>query len=157
MLDRRSFLATLPRRRLATGALIRDVQGRVCIVEPTYKELWHFPGGTIETDESPAAGYRREVLEELGVDLPIGPLLCLDWVPPDEDDPHGAMILVYDGGIVDDEMITRFRLPAEELSDVRFVAVEDLPQWVSAANQRRVAAALRSVADGAVVELGADL
>lgn len=56
VLDRQQFLATLPRERIAAGALIRDQVGRICIVQPTYKPLWNFPGGTVEADESPSAG-----------------------------------------------------------------------------------------------------
>lgn len=153
MQNRAEYLAGLPRRRIAAGALIRDDQGRVCLVEPTYKKLWNLPGGTVETDESPKAGCRRELLEELGVDLEVGPMLCMDWIAPGEDDPHGALIFVYDGGIVDQSVIDTMITPPDELYGFAFVAADDLGDYLSVRNQQRIRAARASIG-GPVAELG---
>lgn len=154
VLSRRAFLATLPRRRIAVGAIIRDVAGRICLVEPTYKRLWHLPGGTVEAKESPAGGCRRELREELGVDLALGPLLCIDWVAPDEhEDPHGALMMVYDGGVCDPSAVASFTVPPEELSAFRFVDVNQLDTLASEENVRRVLAALGALRTGLVAEL----
>ncbi|MBO0812754.1 MAG: NUDIX hydrolase [Microlunatus sp.] len=153
MQNRAEFLAGLPRRRIAAGALIRDHRDRVCLVEPTYKKLWNLPGGTVETDESPKAGCRRELLEELGIDLEIGPMLCMDWVAPGEDDPHGALIFVYDGGVVDQSIIDTMITPPEELYGFAFVADDDLGDYLSVRNQQRIHAARASIG-GPVAELG---
>lgn len=46
--SRAEFLATLPRKRVTAGALIRDEVGRLLLVEPTYRDRWLTPGGTVE-------------------------------------------------------------------------------------------------------------
>ncbi|WP_203568352.1 NUDIX domain-containing protein [Aestuariimicrobium ganziense] len=153
-LPRREFLLTLPRRRLAAGLLLRDGQGRVCLVVPTYKPNKILPGGTVETGESPAEATAREVVEELGLDLPVGRLLVIDEVKPDQDDDHGAMILGYDGGVLTDEQISAIGWPEDELSGVVFVHPDDLDQHCTPANAARVRAALAALADGTVAELG---
>lgn len=152
MQTRAEFLASLPRRRIAAGALIRDLAGRICLVEPTYKKLWNLPGGTVETDESPATGCRREVQEELGIELEIGPMLCMDWVAPGPDDPHGALIFVYDGGVVEQSIIDTMITPPDELYGFEFVAVGDLGRYLSDRNRRRIEAGLSAIG-GPVVEL----
>jgi ADP-ribose pyrophosphatase YjhB (NUDIX family) len=152
MQSRAEFLATLPRRRVAAGALIRDPAGRVCIVEPTYKPKWHLPGGTVESGESPSAGCRRELLEELGLDLEIGSMLCMDWVAPEGGDPHGALIFVYDGGVLEQEMIDKIITPPDELHGFAFVEIDQLGAYVSDRNRRRIVEGL-SALGGPVIEL----
>ncbi|WP_169813104.1 NUDIX domain-containing protein [Nocardia jejuensis] len=67
---------------MGAGLLFVDELGRVLLVEPTYKDHWELPGGVVEGGESPGAAAVREVREELGLDVPLGQLLVVDWVPP---------------------------------------------------------------------------
>jgi ADP-ribose pyrophosphatase YjhB (NUDIX family) len=46
------FYQQLPRKRIGAGALITDEDGRVLMVEPTYKEHWEIPGGVVERGET---------------------------------------------------------------------------------------------------------
>jgi 8-oxo-dGTP pyrophosphatase MutT (NUDIX family) len=72
----------LPRKRAISQLLIRDEAGRVLLCELTYKKDWDLPGGVVEVGESPHLAVGREVQEELSLDLPVGPLLLTDWLPP---------------------------------------------------------------------------
>jgi 8-oxo-dGTP diphosphatase len=57
---------------VVAGALF-DARGRVLIAQrPTGKHMaggWEFPGGKLEPDEDPLAGLKRELHEELGVEV----------------------------------------------------------------------------------------
>lgn len=62
MLPPDQYVASLARKRMVATAFFRDVEGRVLLVNPAYKEAWDLPGGAVEAEESPHAACRREVL-----------------------------------------------------------------------------------------------
>ena len=41
-----------------------------------FEGMWEFPGGKIEPGESPEVALKREIQEELGVDIEIDEFLC---------------------------------------------------------------------------------
>ena len=120
--------AVPPRGRLklsGAGALFRDHDGRVLLVNPTYKPIWEIPGGIVEPGESPRACCLRELEEELGWTGGVGRLLVVDWLP-DLAGRGDRILFVFDGGVVDDpdRFLAEIRLPPDELSDARFVDLE---------------------------------
>jgi 8-oxo-dGTP diphosphatase len=135
--------------RMAAGVLFRDAAGRVLLVKPSYKSGWDIPGGYVEPGESPKQAARREVLEELGIDVPVGRLLVVDWAPlPNEGD---KVLFVFDGGQLDE------RTPSpsdDEIEQVKFWADDELSTVLPARLQTRLAAALRGDVDDAYLEHG---
>jgi 8-oxo-dGTP pyrophosphatase MutT (NUDIX family) len=61
--------------------LISGPDGRWLIVRPVGRRHWQLPGGRIERGEPPTTACRRELREELGVDLEPGPLRAVTWRP----------------------------------------------------------------------------
>lgn len=144
-----AYIAGLPRVLAGAAALFRDSAGRVLLVEPNYREGWALPGGTVESDsgETPRQGAVRETAEEIGLDVELGRLLAVDWVPGPGRPPIVAYL--YDGGVLDEERIGSIRLQEEELLSWRFVAPEDLDGYLlGGALGRRVRAGLDVLADG---------
>ena len=58
-----------------SAAVIRDSQDRIFATQRGYgdwKGWWEFPGGKIEPGETPEQALRREILEELDVEIRVG-------------------------------------------------------------------------------------
>jgi A/G-specific adenine glycosylase len=66
--------------RQAVAAVIKDNQGRFLLVrrknEGLLGGLWKWPGGLLKAGESPAAGLKRTVRNELGIDIRPGKRLA---------------------------------------------------------------------------------
>lgn len=142
------YTATLPRKRMGSGALFRDAAGRVLLVEPTYKDHWELPGGAVDGDESPLDAAVREVREELALTVTLGRLLVVDWVPPRPGRTEGVMF-VFDGGVLTPATTARIRLPADELRSWAWCTAAEAEQRLSPLLARRTAAATAAAADGA--------
>ncbi|CAM5722655.1 NUDIX domain-containing protein [Streptomyces fumanus] len=146
--DYATYIAGLPRVLAAAAALFRDAEGRILLVEPNYREGWALPGGTVESDagETPRQGARRETAEEIGLDVTLGPLLAVDWVPGTDRPPLVAYL--YDGGVLTEDDLKAIRLQEEELLSWRLVPREDLADHLRGSLHARVLAALDVLTEG---------
>lgn len=138
--------ATQPRKRISADAIIRDEHGRLLLVDPTYKPDWDTPGGMAEANEPPIEALRRELAEELGLDIITHDmtLLCVDWVSP-----HGpwddSLMFIFDAGILTVGQIARLRLADSELAAYEFCTLEQAQQRLRLYVWLRVNAALEAL------------
>ena len=81
-----------PQRKVCAAALVLQADQVLLVrrARPPYAGAWGLPAGFVEVDETPDAAARREVLEETGLNVVIGPLL---GVYPFDDDPRGPGLL----------------------------------------------------------------
>ena len=67
------------RQRIAAYGLMRDADGRLLLARAapslTLRGRWFLPGGGVQHGESPPDSLRREIEEESGLDVVVGPLL----------------------------------------------------------------------------------
>lgn len=146
----RAFIATLPTRRLAAGALIRNERGEMLLVKPNYKDGWILPGGTVESGEAPKPGCEREIVEELGLDLKLGRVLLIF---------HGLSLGVwgdstyymYDGGVIPAD--TKITLQDAELVTYEWVAPENLEGYVRPSMVERLRECYRALETGETLEM----
>lgn len=140
----------LPRKRAIAQMLVRDTDGpeaRVLCCQLTYKQDWDLPGGVVEVGESPQLAVAREVTEELALDIPAGPLLLTDWLPPwgGWDD---ALCLVFDGGVHPASVLERIVPQAREIRTAEFLTAAQVAERCADFTARRITAALANLAAG---------
>ena len=132
----------LPRIPASAGAQIFDGSGRLLIVNPTYKKHWSIPGGIMEADgETPWEGCRREVREEVGLDVTHGRLVAVDFLRPRRTHA-GGMRFLFDCGVFEDDELASITLQEEELSEYQLATPGDALEILSGPLRRRVGAAL---------------
>ncbi|MEV7556524.1 NUDIX hydrolase [Streptomyces sp. NPDC089795] len=150
-LDPADHRAGRPKAVTAASVLFTGSDGRILLVQPAYgrSDRWNLPGGGIDSDlgEIPRAAARREVREELGLELAPGRLLAVNWA-------HKAgrparIRFLYDGGVLEDPVLARIRLDPTELLQWRTVTPSDLPGLVKPALRRQITACLTARATGA--------
>ncbi|MEA3309548.1 MAG: NUDIX domain-containing protein [Chloroflexota bacterium] len=81
--------STLPHYDVAAAVIVR-ADGRVLVAQrqpgDTHGGLWEFPGGTCEAGETLPVALRRELQEELELEIDVGePLICLTHQLPAAD------------------------------------------------------------------------
>ncbi len=139
-----NYYNTLPGKRMGATALFLDSQNNLLLVKPTYRPFWLLPGGVIEENESPRIACLREVKEELGLDISIGRLLCIDYRSK-ESERSEVLEFIFYGGVLSPKDIQLITLPLAELSEYRFVSLEEALLLVNDRLGRRLSPSLHAL------------
>jgi ADP-ribose pyrophosphatase YjhB (NUDIX family) len=117
---RHIFLRILnPSFMVGAMALVEDEQGRVLVLEHTYRREvpWGLPGGWLKRAETPEVGLVREVHEETGFHVKVDELLAADFWGTDQ------MDLLYRCHVVSGAYGA-----TDETSNHRWVHLGELPE-----------------------------
>jgi 8-oxo-dGTP diphosphatase len=129
----------------AAIAFIKNEHGDLLIVKPNYLNTndWSLPGGVIEAGESPIEACKRECLEELGIHIAVGKLLCLEHRKASH--PKGETNkFIFDCGVLLSEQ-QNFTLQADEIDAAVFKPMPEAIKMVSKVMRRRLEAIERGV------------
>ncbi|WP_371785506.1 NUDIX domain-containing protein [Streptosporangium subroseum] len=142
------------RKRVAADALIRDRDGRILLVDPTYKPAWDLPGGMAEANEPPLDALRRELVEELDLPLPAArmALVCVDWVAPHSpwDD---SLMMIFNVGTLTADQTAALRITDAELAAFEFCTPEQAQKRLRPYVWARLSAAITAADTGTVAYL----
>ncbi|OZB98849.1 NUDIX hydrolase [Paenibacillus sp. XY044] len=122
---------------IGSAAIILDTEGRVLLVKHSYvKNNWDLTGGKAEENESAQETAKREVFEEVGLEVVIGNLTGI-YYDPDYDIHHFVFLATS----------TDNRTPqpsSPEIVECGFFARNELPRPISDFTCRRIEDALRN-------------
>jgi len=120
----------LPKKRMGVGVLIFNNKEEVLIVKTSYKDHWSMVGGVVDEDESPRSACKREIKEEIGIDLKEVKFLSIDY-RPDYKNRGESLQFIFSGGILNDEEIKNIKLDGKEVIDYKFVKFDEALQLLS--------------------------
>lgn len=121
--------------------LVRD-NGDVLFLKSTYRQGWGLPGGHMGRNEQPEDSARREVFEELGIDVEVPKPYRVAVVPELQSVTFLTLVRVTD------EQAAAIRIDPVEVAAVQWFSAAAMPELdeeiapLSAADREAVAAAL---------------
>ncbi len=121
-------------RPLSVGVLglVVDEQGRILLVEQTYRSGWYLPGGGVRRKEPLDHALRRELREEVGVEPTEPPRLHgVYWNFAESKSDYVAVFVV--------DRWERGPSHSLEIARDAFFAPGELPASISPAARRRIA------------------
>lgn len=126
-MNKQDYYKSLPKKRMASGVIIRNKKGHILILKTNYKDHWEIPGGVVEEDESPKHAAEREALEEIGIKINISTCLVVHYRSAQEQQNENIMF-IFDGGYA--ESVDNFKLGENEILEARFVSFQEAASLV---------------------------
>ena len=131
------------RPQVAVGVFVFDAAGRVLLIErgrAPARGLWSVPGGKVEWGEAVVDACRREVLEETGVEIAVGPLVT--WIER-MDDAHHYVILDF---VATPTRPAGAPVPGDDAAQARWLTQQELERLPLTAGLLPVLAKARALA-----------
>lgn len=121
--ERREFIKTCPRKRSATGIVLRNRKKEWLLLQSSYHGgKYTFPGGITDQYESPWQGIIREVKEEINIILDKNDLKLLTITNISNKELKDETVIYYfDGGFLNEKQIDNIKPDNKEIVGYKFV------------------------------------
>jgi len=105
--------ARRPADILAAGAVVTRKGGEVLLVHRPKYDDWSFPKGKLDPGEHVTAAAVREVAEETGLDIRLGPPLRTQRYPVEDGERRMKRVYYWVGRVVGDDDVSTYRVNNE--------------------------------------------
>ena len=116
-----------------------DGSGRLLMVKTHNRDTLILPGGLVEQGESPAAAGRREVREEVGLDVSVGRILAVQYLDAEGKRPSSVQFVFDSEPLVGSPVLA---LQADEIAAAHWIDPVEATALHGARGQARLRAAL---------------
>lgn len=140
----------LAKKPVSAVVLCFNDLGQVLMVKTHYRDFWMFPGGSTEESESPSEGAKREVKEEIGIDLPTVTPLIIEYF---QNDGREYFNFVFYGDVLNDKEIAKISLQEDELTDFGFFSIEEVEKIGSVHTKDRIKFVQKALQDKQIIYL----
>lgn len=142
-----------PRDVRAAGAVVTRSNGDVVLVHRPKYDDWSFPKGKLDDDEHVVCAAVREVAEETGLDVRLGPALTAQHYRV-QGGARSKRVDYWVARVVGDDDVTRYR-PNDEIDRVEWVPWEQAAERLTYDHDRATLAQARTLRrrTGAIVVL----
>ncbi len=149
----RRWQESLPKQSLTSKVIVETPAGDWIIVKNPHHPNWQLPGGGVDLHETPRAAAKREVLEEINLEISEPQLLLVDSIVTRGE--HGDGLMFYWKATVTEASLKHIQFQVGELVDYRILPMDEAIALMSDSVQRRLAAyfALSEEQQSAVVYL----
>ncbi len=156
LMEAAEYYNSRPKKSTGAGVLFFNSKGEMLIVKPTYLDRWLWVGGGVEKNETPLAAAKRESAEEIGFRPQKLKLAFVQHRPPKSDGQDESIHFVFIADTVGEDFLAKLKLQDDEITEAKFVAVEDLQDYISGQRASAVQEYVvnRSNGDGIYIENG---
>lgn len=111
-----------PRFNASVGAIIQNEQGQILLLKHVFRpgSGWGIPGGFISKGEQPENALRREMEEEIGLDIENLRLAFVHTLAPRN---HVEIIFFADAR-------NKAKIKSVEISEIGWFSIDDLPDSI---------------------------
>lgn len=151
----KNFIKSLPKKRSAVGILIFNFRNELLVLKLGYSKYWNIPGGCVDRGEHLHEALKREMREEIGVEVGIKNCLVVDSkISMIDDYLDESLQFVFLGEEISDEEIEKIKIDGEEIIDYKFMSLEEAYKVLNPKMLKRIKALDGNYDDCLIMENG---